>query len=41
MFDHHKHKCQALKSVDGFFLTGAAFMFRLHPQPADTDEPMV
>jgi hypothetical protein len=36
-----KRKCQALKSADGLLLTGAAFMFRLHPKPADADQPMV
>jgi hypothetical protein len=30
-----------LKSVDGLFLTDAAFMLRLHPKPADADKPIV
>jgi hypothetical protein len=32
---------QALTSVDRLFLTDAAFMLRLHPKPADADEPIV
>ena len=34
-------RCQALKSVDGLFLTDAAFMLRLHPKPAHANEPIV
>jgi len=30
-----------LKSVDGLFLTEAAFMLRLHPKPADADKSIV
>lgn len=28
-------------SVDGLFVTNAAFVLRLHPKPADADKPIV
>jgi hypothetical protein len=32
---------KALKSIDGLFLTDAAFMLRLHPKPTDADKSIV